>query len=58
MCDPIRTLALAQRFRRDAQQTQQLEFARLMLHAAEELEALVRSQEGTSSAHSGQRKAG
>ena len=45
MCDPIRTLAIAQRLRRDAAQTRQLAFSAMMLRTAEELEDLVRSQD-------------
>jgi hypothetical protein len=42
MCDPVRALDLAQRFRRDALQTQLPEYSSCMLRAAEELEELAR----------------
>ena len=45
MCDPIRTLAIAQRLRRDAAQTRQIAFSAMMLRTAEELENLVRGQD-------------
>ena len=44
MSDPVEAIALAQRFRLDAQQTDLPEFARKMLFAAEELEALARDE--------------
>jgi hypothetical protein len=44
MSDPVEAIALAQRFRLDAQQTHLPEFARKMLLAAEELEALARGE--------------
>jgi hypothetical protein len=56
MCDPARTLALAQRFRHNAQETRLPEFARLMLRTAEDLELLARSQDVTFTAQLPQRK--
>jgi len=44
MSDPVEAIALAQRFRLDAQQTDLPEFARKMLFAAEELETLARDE--------------
>jgi hypothetical protein len=60
MFDPVRTrtLALAQRFRLDAQQTHLPEYSSLMLRAAEELEELVRGEDTTATVHLLQRKAG
>jgi len=58
MSDPIEAIALAQRFRLDAQQTDLPEFARKMLLAAEELEALAREELALLTLHSPQRLAG
>ncbi|HMH65590.1 MAG TPA: hypothetical protein VK515_08385 [Rhizomicrobium sp.] len=42
MPDSARTLALAQRFRRDAEDTELHDYARRMLLAAQELEEFIR----------------
>ncbi len=51
------TLALAQRLRRDAQETDMPQFAQLFLRTAEELEEFVRRQQ-TADAPQLMRKAG
>jgi hypothetical protein len=58
MSDPIEAMALAQRFRQDARQTDLPEFARKMLLAAEELEALARNELAILTSHSPLRLAG
>ena len=45
MANITETLALAQRLRRDAQETNLPSFAQLFLRTAEELEAFVRRQQ-------------
>jgi hypothetical protein len=51
------TLALAERLRDDAKKTRLAEFARLMLHTAEDLEEFVRNHEAITASHSRQRGA-
>ena len=58
MSNPIEAMALAQRFRHGAQQTDLPEFARKMLLAAEELEALARNELAILTSHSPQHQAG
>ncbi len=58
MSDPVEAMALAQRFRYGAQQTDLPEFARKMLLAAEELETLARAELAILTSHSPQYQAG
>jgi hypothetical protein len=58
MSDPIEAMALAQRFRHGALHTDLPEFARKMVLAAEELEALARAELAILTSHSFQRQAG
>ena len=58
MSDPVEAIALAQRFRLDAKQTDLPEFARKMLLAAEELEALANEEIALLTLHAPQRQAG
>lgn len=57
MPDTVSTLALAERLRDDAKETRLAEFARLMLHTAEDLEVFVRNHEAITDAHPRQPRA-
>lgn len=56
MPDTVSTLALAERLRDDAKETRLAEFARLMLHTAQDLEEFVRNHEAITAAHSHSRQ--
>ena len=51
------TLALAERLRDEAKETRLAEFARLMLHSAEDLEEFVRNHEAITASYSRQHRA-